>query len=67
MENEKWFEVQCEPGNLHFTARDRNENELIKLVQMHLKNTHGQDISSQEARSYIHEVREPETARPRRT
>ncbi len=65
MDDKKWYEVQCEPGNPHFTARDTNLNELVKVVQLHVKTTHNMDISPDEAKKNIHEIQEPMTSRPR--
>ncbi len=63
--DQTWYEVVCESGNPHFTARDSNHDELVKLVQLHFKTTHNRDVSADEARKNIHQIKEPETTSSR--
>ncbi len=62
MDNEKMgsrmYEVVCDnPTNPHFTARSNNLDELTKMVQVHIKTVHGQDVSPSEAHKQIHEAK----------
>jgi len=42
--------VQCDCG---FTIQSHNENEIVKMTQMHVKETHHQDTSVREVKGMM--------------
>ena len=42
--------VQCDCG---FMVQSHSENEIVKMAQMHVKDTHKQDLSMRDARAMM--------------
>jgi len=42
--------VQCDCG---FMVQSHNENEIVKMAQMHVKDTHKSDLSMRDARAMM--------------
>ncbi len=42
--------VQCDCG---FMVQSHNENEIVKMAQMHVKETHQQDLSPRDVRGMM--------------
>ena len=45
--------VRCPCG---FEVRSRDENEIVRMAQLHARNIHGQEITDEQARALIERV-----------
>jgi predicted small metal-binding protein len=45
--------LRCPCG---FEVRSRDENEIVRMAQLHARNIHGQEITDEQARALIERV-----------
>ena len=56
MMESKMYELVCDPGNVHFTIRSKDMDEVLDAGVQHVKRIHGKVESREEIRKMVKEV-----------